>query len=66
MSRIPDNFDLYDRYERDQIRQEKHFPKCEICGEPMYEYQYHIRHGLIDLVICDSCVEDAREYIEEE
>ena len=62
MDRIPDNFDLYDMYEREQCREERKLPKCDLCGEPIYEdYAFRISGDLI----CERCIEDAREYIEE-
>ena len=58
-----DNFDLYDAYEREQARQAKHRPKCECCGEPIWEdHAYRI----VDMLICEECVSDRKVYIEED
>lgn len=58
--RIPDNFDLYDAYEREQARQEKHQPKCDWCGEAMWEFYYKIG----DDRVCDRCIDDCKCWID--
>lgn len=56
------NLIALDRYEERLARAEEHAPKCTWCGEAIYEYGYRID----DLFLCESCMENSREYVEEE
>lgn len=61
--RIPDNFDAYDAYEREQERWLAKRPKCEWCGEPIQDdYAYRIDDDLV----CTHCVDECMEVIEDE
>lgn len=58
-----DNFDLYEYEERQRAWAEARRPHCDNCHEPIWdEYAYRI----CDLLICEACMESAREYIEED
>ena len=59
----PDNYDQYRKHEREQHEREKDKPRCAECGRPIRnEYAYRIGCKLY----CRECVEDAKEYIQEE
>lgn len=58
-----DNFDFYDQEERRVDALLAKLPTCCICEEPIQdEYGYRIYGDLW----CPRCIEDAREYIEED
>lgn len=61
-----DNFGLYDIYEREQDRRAAHYPKCDLCGDAICDYGYRISYQLSSLLICEPCMEQAREYVDEE
>lgn len=42
------------RYDREQQTEEDRRPKCDNCGEPLYEYAYLIGGDLI----CQECLDD--------
>lgn len=42
------------RYDREQQRELDKRPKCDICGEPLYECGYMIDGELI----CQECLDD--------
>lgn len=53
MSRIPDNYDLFERHDTAQQRALKKMPECCECGNPIQEdmcYEYN------DKPICDECM----------
>lgn len=59
---MPDNFTLYDLEEARLAREEAKRPHCDMCGGAIWEdYGYRID----DMLICESCIENAKEYIEE-
>ena len=58
-----DNFDLYDMEEARLSRAERKRPHCDICREPIWdEYAYRID----GVLICESCVENSKEYLEDD
>lgn len=50
---IPDNADLFDRYDREQERRAAELPICADCGCTVYDHYYLIN----DEVICPECME---------
>ena len=56
--RIPDNTDLFEIYDRDREHRAAKLPKCERCGEPIYQYKA-VRIGRC--WYCDGCMEEMRE-----
>lgn len=60
---IADNFDLYEYEERQRAWAEARRPHCTECGDAIWE-DYAYRIG--DSLICEACMESAREYIEED
>lgn len=51
---IPDNLDLFDRYDREQARQLDRLPKCCQCGQPIQQ-EMAVRIG--GKWYCDSCLD---------
>lgn len=60
---IPDYNDLFHRRDAQQARAEAKLPRCEYCGEVIYEKFYEINGK----VVCEDCLEDLfAHYVEEE
>lgn len=58
-----DNLDMFYRHQRELDEAEGKRPHCCICGEPIWqERALRIFEGLM----CDSCIEEHQEWIEEE
>lgn len=56
MTRIPDNYDQFEKYDREQAEYERFLPKCDNCGERcMGDYAYEIDG---EGMLCESCFED--------
>ena len=56
---IPDNYDLFERYDREQERRLSRLPVCNRCGEPITsEYAYDV-----DGLWCEDCFEAYRKEI---
>ena len=58
---VIDNFGLYDIEEKKMERLAEQCPVCDICGQ-------HITcdcfYRIFDYLVCESCMEDSREYVE--
>lgn len=61
MMYVPDNFDAYDAYEKEQERWLAKRPKCAWCGEPIQE---ECAYRINDEWVCEQCIDDRREYID--
>lgn len=58
-----DNYSLWEAHDSEQERRLARRPKCSVCGEYIQdESAVHIGNYWI----CDDCIENNREYIEEE
>ena len=44
----------FNRYDRERQAEEARYPKCDICGEPMFEYYY----DLDDIKVCEECIKE--------
>lgn len=66
MPYCPDNLDAYKAHEEKQNRSAERLPRCEICGEPIYDrYLFLIN----DETICPACLvrefrKETEDYIE--
>lgn len=62
---IPDNYDAYDAYEREQSAKEKEriesLPVCDWCGETINDDSYYDINGDI---VCPDCIDDCRRSTE--
>lgn len=58
MARVPDNYDAWVWHDRDIEARLDKLPRCEICGEPIQQWDA-VRIGR--LWYCDDCLRDARE-----
>ena len=52
---IPDYNDLYDAHEAEEERWLEKRPKCECCGEPIYEDTFYDINGEY---LCEECMKD--------
>jgi formylmethanofuran dehydrogenase subunit E len=60
---IPDNADLYDKYDREMERLRRQLPECCHCGEPIQQERAVRIDGNW---YCDDCLSDYfREVVEE-
>lgn len=53
----------FDRWDREQAQRLAKLPKCSCCGEPIDQDKALELDGEL---ICDSCIEDNKVYIESE
>ena len=51
---IPDNLDMFDRYDREQARMLERLPKCCQCGQPI---QQEMAVRISGKWYCDSCLD---------
>lgn len=51
--RIPDNFDLFDKHDRQQAEAEKLLPVCDWCGEHIHD---EMCYRFDDEIVCERCV----------
>ena len=59
-----DNLDLFYIHQREQDKTEAKRPTCAWCGEPIWSEK---ALKLPDSgLLCDSCIEDNQEWVEEE
>ena len=66
MGDILDNYDLWERHDREREEKLEKYPKCDYCKEPITdEYLYNVA----GMVLCEDCIEKFRErtedYVEE-
>lgn len=57
----PDNYDAFERREREIASEEQHLPVCCLCGEHIWQ-DTAVRIG--NDWYCDECLDDAREGID--
>ena len=62
MEYCPDAYDQWAKLDREQHERDQRRPKCAGCGEPIRYVGYRIGGEFY----CEACVEDSKEYIEEE
>ena len=55
---IPDNADLFEMHDREMEAKAQKLPRCERCGEPIYQYKA-VR--INRCWYCDNCIEELRE-----
>lgn len=58
---LPDNYDLWERYDSERENELNKRPICDECGEHIQEeYCYHIngKH------ICEHCIKDSKVSVE--
>ena len=54
-----------ERYYNDLDERLERRPVCDFCGEHIQEETYYcISHRLINVNICERCLEEFREYVE--
>lgn len=59
---LPDNYDMWEAYDRQCAAWEYKLPICELCGEHIQQDKaLHI----MGLWICDDCINDNMRWIEE-
>ena len=58
-----DNYDLWEAHDRKEARRISHLPVCDFCGEPI---QQERALKLMGLWVCDECIEDNMEWIEDQ
>ena len=61
MPRIPDNYDLWKKHDKEQAESLKKCPKCDFCGEPIQE---EVFYNIFGIKICVGCLENVKEYTE--
>ena len=54
MAELLDNYDLWERHDRERERELKKFPKCDCCGEPITDDYYYDIDGD---KICKDCLD---------
>ena len=59
---IPDNLDLFDRYDRKLQQELKQLPVCDHCGEPICGDFFFEIEGEI---ICPICMMEYRRSVED-
>jgi formylmethanofuran dehydrogenase subunit E len=52
---IPDNYDQWNRHERDQEKRLAERPRCDICDQPIQDDHFYLING--DNV-CPVCLND--------
>ena len=57
-----DNLDMFYRHQRELDEAEGRRPHCCICGEPIWQDR---ALRLEDGLMCDSCIEEHQEWIDE-
>lgn len=62
MSRIPDNYDLWERHDAEQQRSLKNCPQCDICDKHIQEDFYWEFDGVI---YCCECLGEHRKWVED-
>lgn len=56
----------FERYDAEQEKILKRLPKCFLCGDHIQqEDAFHLKTSCIDKWICDECLENNREEIED-
>lgn len=50
----------FNRYDREREAEEARYPKCDNCGEPMFEHYY----DLGDIKVCPECITEYRCEVE--
>lgn len=58
MFEIPDNSDLFERYDKEQCVAEERAPKCVWCGQPLGDTYYQINGD----DVCEECIDSCRRY----
>lgn len=59
---IPDNYDLWEAYDRNHARWLDSLPKCSICKEPIQQERAFYKDGFW---ICDECYESNQRSVVE-
>ena len=60
--KIPDNLDMFEKYDAEKEHQLKKLPKCTFCKEPIQQEDAVFIHNEF---ICDICLEELRKDIEQ-
>lgn len=50
---VPDNYDAYEQYEAQQEAGLARLPKCDCCGEPIYDDELYDINGEL---YCEECM----------
>ena len=58
-----DNYDLWEAHDRKEARRIARLPVCDFCGEPI---QQERALKLMGLWVCDECISNNMEWIEED
>ena len=58
----PDAYDQWAKLDEEQYERDCRRPRCAACGEPVRYIGYRIGGELY----CEECVEESKEYVEEE
>lgn len=58
-----DNYDLWEANDRKQAHRIAHLPVCDFCGEAI---QQEKALKIMGLWICDECINNNMEWIEED
>ena len=59
-----DNLDFFYAEERRMVEAERRRPHCIWCGEPIWQDKAFRMPN--EGLLCDSCIEDNQEWVEEE
>jgi formylmethanofuran dehydrogenase subunit E len=59
MSRMPDNYDLWEQHQAEQDKQLESCDICSECGNPIQDDHYYNING--DLW-CPNCIDDCRHW----
>lgn len=63
MYRTDDPVADFERYDAEMAREEARLPRCEYCGEAIYEKYYEINGK----IVCEDCLNDLfAHYVEDE
>lgn len=57
---IPDNYDLFERYDREMAKQEEKLPRCADCDQPI---QQETAVYINDEWLCDDCLSSYRREV---
>ena len=60
---IIDNYDLWAMHDAKEAKRIAHLPTCDFCGEPI---QQERALKLMGLWVCDECINDNMQWIEED
>lgn len=58
MIEILDNYDLWEKHDKEQSVAEELAPKCMWCGQPLGDTYYQINGN----DVCEECIDSCRRY----